>query len=51
LSIRTQLLVYLILLALVDTLIPVPFTAIVLLYVLFQKPQWFREWVDEVYRR
>jgi hypothetical protein len=51
LTTRTQLLVYLILLAVLDTVIPVPITALVLLYVLFQKPQWFMDWVDDIYRR
>ncbi|WP_373500330.1 hypothetical protein [Desulfococcus sp.] len=50
-STRTQLLVYLVLLALVDTVIPIPITAMILITVLFQKPQWFRDWVDEIYRR
>ena len=50
-SIQTQLLIYLILLAVVDTFIPVPFSALLLIYVLYQKPTWFRDWVDAVYRR
>jgi len=48
---RTQILIYLVVLALVDTIIPVPITGLILIYVLFQKPAWFREWVDELYRR
>ncbi len=47
---QTKVLMYLITLALVDTVIPVPITGIVLLYVLYQKPDWFKELVDEVYQ-
>jgi len=47
---RTQVLIYLILLAMFDTIIPIPITALVLIYVLLQKPVWFRQWMDEVYR-
>lgn len=49
-SLRTQILIYLVLIAILDTVIPVPITAIVLMYVLFQKPVWFRQWVDAIYR-
>ena len=48
---RTRILVYLLMLAVVDTLIPAPITVLVLVYVLFQKPEWFREWVGEIYGR
>lgn len=49
-SLKTQILIYLVLIAILDTVIPVPITAIVLIYVLFQKPVWFRQWVDGIYR-
>jgi len=49
-KISTKVLVYLILLAFVDTVIPVPITGMVLIYVLYQKPAWFREMVDEIYK-
>jgi len=48
---QTKILLYLLMLSLVDTVIPVPITGIVLLYVLYQKPGWFKEMVDEIYRR
>ena len=48
-KIQTKLLLYLVALALVDTVIPVPITGMVLIYVLYQKPAWFREMVTEVY--
>jgi hypothetical protein len=51
LSTRTQILVYLALFAIFDAFIPIPITAMVLIMVLFQKPRWFKDWVDEIYRR
>ena len=48
--IKTQLLIYLALLALLDALVPIPITAMILIMVLFQKPRWFKEWVEKVYR-
>ncbi len=48
-SIRTKTLIYLILLALFDTVIPLPLTALGLIYVMFEKPDWFRRWVDQLY--
>ena len=49
-STRTQILAYLILLAIIDMVIPIPITALVLIMVLFQKPKWFKDWVEKVYR-
>ena len=49
-SIKTQILIYIIVLALFDTIIPIPITALVLIHVLYQKPKWFRDWVDDIYR-
>ena len=50
-STRTQILLYLALLAIIDSVIPIPITAMVLIMVLFQKPSWFKDWVEEIYRR
>ena len=47
---KTKVLLYLILLAVTDTIIPIPITGMILIYVLYQKPEWFRELVDDVYR-
>ena len=47
---KTKVLLYLILLAVTDTIIPIPITGMLLIYVLYQKPAWFRELVDDVYR-
>lgn len=49
-STRTQILAYLILLAIIDMIIPIPITALILIMVLFQKPKWFKDWVEKVYR-
>jgi hypothetical protein len=49
-STKNQVLIYIIVLAVFDTIIPIPITAIVLIHVLYQKPRWFREWVEDIYR-
>ena len=49
-SLKNQLLIYIIVLAVFDTVIPIPITALVLIHVLYQKPRWFRDWVEEIYR-
>jgi hypothetical protein len=46
---NTQIIISLIALALIDTIIPIPITVIILLYVLGQKPIWFKDLVDRVY--
>jgi hypothetical protein len=50
LSIKTQILIYLALLAVLDAVIPIPITAMGLIMVMFQKPRWFKEWVEKIYR-
>lgn len=47
---KTQILIYIAILAVIDTIVPIPITALVLIHVLYQKPQWFRDWVETVYR-
>jgi hypothetical protein len=49
-SLKTQILINLVVLAVVDTVIPIPITAMVLIMVLFQKPKWFKDWADRIYR-
>ncbi|MCP4577341.1 MAG: hypothetical protein GY846_13785 [Deltaproteobacteria bacterium] len=46
---KTKILIYLLVFTVVDTVIPVPLTAILLIYVLWEKPPWFRNLVHEVY--
>ncbi|NIS61597.1 MAG: hypothetical protein GTO13_13115 [Proteobacteria bacterium] len=48
-SFRNQCILGLILFAIVDAIIPIPFAEIILLYVLVKKPGWFKDIVDRVY--
>ena len=48
-NLKNKLLISLVLLALVDTLIPVPIMTLILIYVLFEHPPWFKKYVDEIY--
>ncbi len=45
----TKILIFLIAMALADILIPVPIATFMLIYVLYQKPVWFRDMVVEIY--
>ena len=45
----TKLLIYLIILALLDAVIPIPFTTIMLIYVVLEKPEWFKKLVFDIY--
>lgn len=47
--IKTKVIIALILLALIDTVIPVPILGIILLYVIFEKPSWFTDAVRDIY--
>ena len=46
---NSKILIYLILFAIIDTIIPVPITAIMLIYVLYEKPDWFKNLVTRIY--
>jgi hypothetical protein len=46
---KTKVLLYLSILALVDMIIPIPFTALMLIYVIIEKPVWFKNLVTEIY--
>ena len=46
---NTKIILYLSILALMDMIIPIPFTALMLIYVIFEKPAWFRNLVTEIY--
>ena len=48
-NLKTKILIYLILLAVIDAVIPIPFTTILLIYVLFEKPAWFSNLVKQIY--
>lgn len=45
-----KILIYLILFAIIDMVIPIPITAIILIYVLLEKPDWFEKLVGEIYQ-
>jgi hypothetical protein len=49
-SIKTKTLIFLIILGIIDMVIPIPILAVVLLYVVFQRPPWFRDVVSEIYK-
>ena len=46
---NTKIIFYLSILALLDMIIPIPFTALMLIYVIIEKPAWFRKLVTEIY--
>ena len=46
---KTKLLIGLIMLGVLDMLIPIPFSALLLIYVLLQRPVWFRNLVMDLY--
>ena len=48
-KIKTKVLIYLSILAVLDLIIPIPFTALLLLYVVLEKPEWFYNTVAEIY--
>lgn len=48
-TIKTKILIALLLLCLVDTVIPLPILGIILIYVLLQRPPWFKNVIAEIY--
>ena len=48
-KLRGKLIIGLIILAVLDMLVPIPFTALLLLYVVLEKPPWFQTWASELY--
>ena len=44
-----KIMIYLAILALLDLIIPIPFTALMLVYVILEKPAWFRSLVTDIY--
>lgn len=49
-SIKTKSLIGLILLGIMDAAIPFPIIGAILIYILFQRPLWFRNMVREIYK-
>jgi hypothetical protein len=48
-AIATKMLISLIVLGLIDVLIPIPIIGIILIYVILQRPAWFRRIVETIY--
>jgi hypothetical protein len=48
-TIKTKCIITLILLAMVDTVIPFPIIGVILIYVLLQRPPWFKNVVADIY--
>lgn len=48
-NLKVKILMVLIILALVDAVIPIPFTTILLIYVLMEKPPWFKKLTIDIY--
>lgn len=44
-----KLIIYLSIISLLDMVIPIPFTALMLIYVILEKPAWFKELVTDIY--
>lgn len=48
--VNSKILLYLIIFAVLDMVIPIPFTALLLIYVLLEKPSWFIDLVNDIYK-
>ena len=48
---KAKLLVYLIALAIIDAVIPVPIIGLLLIYIVFARPAWFSSLTDQIYGR
>ena len=48
-NLKIKILSVLIILAIVDAVIPIPFTTILLIYVLMEKPPWFKKLTIDIY--
>jgi len=46
---KTKTIICLSILALLDMIIPIPFTALMLIYVIIEKPEWFKNLVTDIY--
>jgi hypothetical protein len=44
-----KVLIYLIIIAIFDAIIPIPIMALILIYIVVEKPEWFKNLVAEVY--
>jgi putative effector of murein hydrolase LrgA (UPF0299 family) len=46
---KTQFLIGLVVLSIVDAVIPIPIVGLILIFVILQKPPWFQKLVGELY--
>ncbi|MCB0284645.1 MAG: hypothetical protein KDF60_18830 [Calditrichaeota bacterium] len=46
---KNKFILALIIIAVFDAIIPIPFMAIMLIYVVLEKPVWFKQYVDDIY--
>jgi len=46
---KTKILLILTVFAIFDMIIPIPFTALILIYVILEKPLWFKKLVTDIY--
>ncbi|MGD9302311.1 MAG: hypothetical protein PVI13_12100 [Desulfobacterales bacterium] len=49
-SIKSKTIIFLIILGIIDMVIPVPILGVILIYVVAQKPPWFADVVQEIYK-
>ncbi len=49
-QLRGKLIIALVILAVLDMVVPIPFMALMLLYVVLEKPAWFQKRVSALYR-
>ena len=48
---KSRILIWLVFLGLLDALIPLfPIVTLILIYVLMERPRWFIEWAQEIYK-
>ena len=47
---NTKILFILVAMAIFDVITPIPIAVLMLIYVFYQRPAWFKEAVDDVYR-
>ena len=45
---KSKTLIFLIILGIIDMVIPIPITGVILIYIVFQKPPWVAELVNEI---
>jgi len=47
---KTKYLFFLAILSLVDVVIPIPILGLILIYIVLERPPWFKDAVDAIYR-